>query len=174
MNQPSLPPCEFRLKRPIASAGPGAPQVEWVCLAAGGMRLATDEDTTPMEKICGACPVPREMVRRPCLYMVPVRVEERGTLQSYFLCRYFYRLNPQRPPTDTFWCGPCPYWFPRPPLDLIPDHKDATAKMIHYIQVERHTFRRPLFRWSRVEEAKAPSRWQRVLARVSAWLGIWI
>lgn len=46
--------------------------------------------------------------------------------------------------------------------------------MIHYIQVERHTLHKSLFSWSRVEEAKAPSRWQRFVARVSAWLGIWI
>ncbi len=174
VNEPSLLPCEFRLKRPIAFAGPGAPQTEWVCLAAGGMHLSADEDTEPRERTCGACPVPKEMARRPCLYMVPVRIEEQGELKSYFLCRYFYRLDLQGSPTDTFWCGPCPYWFPRPPLHLILDHEKATSKMIHYIQVERHILRKPLFWWSRVEEAKTPSNWQRFLARVWAWLGIWI
>lgn len=129
-----IPACELRWERPIEGDGSGA--VEIVCMAAGGKRLAVkDGDESEMLATCGSCTIPRESAYRPCLYLVPIKTERDQKLRDYFICRWFYRLKPEEPATNTEWiCGACPYWFPRPPVHLLKDLEEVTRKMIRYHQ----------------------------------------
>lgn len=132
--EPGIPACELRWERPIEGDGSGAVGV--VCMAAGGKRLAVKGgDEREMLAACGPCTIPRESGRRPCLYLVPIKTERDHKVRDYFICRWFYRLKPEEPATNTEWiCGACPYWFPRPPVHLLKDLEQVTRKMIRYHQ----------------------------------------
>jgi len=132
--EPGIPACELRWERPIQGDGSGAAEI--VCMAAGGKRLAMKGgDEREMLATCGSCTIPRESARRPCLYLVPIKSERHDKVRDYFICRWFYTLKPEQPASNTEWvCGACPYWFPRPSLDLIKDYEQATEKMIRYHQ----------------------------------------
>ena len=132
--EPGIPACELRSKRPIE--GDASSGIEIVCMAAGGKRLAMrGGDEGEMLAACGPCTIPRESGRRPCLYLVPIKTERDHKVRDYFICRWFYRLKPEEPATNTEWiCGACPYWFPRPPVHLLKDLEQVTRKMIRYHQ----------------------------------------
>jgi hypothetical protein len=96
---------------------------ERIVCGAGGFVLGTvGGDMTDLEATCGACPIPERVATDPaaCLHLRPIRVaREDGGLDSYFSCRFFYRLHLRRQPQDLSRCRGCPYWFPRPPVALI-------------------------------------------------------
>ncbi len=170
-----IPVCELRWARPIQGDGSGA--VEIVCMAAGGKRLAVKGgDEREMLATCGPCPIPRESAWRPCLYLIPIKVEREQKVRDFFTCRWFYSLKPEDPATNTRWmCGGCPYWFPRPPLDFLKGYERATQKMIRYHQdawagrLPQH----PLAFWPG-PWSPPPSWWKRYLRPlVSLWSALW-
>lgn len=169
--QPGIPTCELRSERPISGDGDG--EVEIVCMAMGGKRLAVKGgDERERLATCGSCTVPRESARRPCLYLVPIKTERDQRLRDYFICRWFYRLKPEQPATTTDWmCGCCPYWFPRPPVDLFKDLEQVTKRMIQYHQnfwAGRITH--PRLDFCPASWAKPVPRWKRFLRVL---VGLW-
>jgi len=113
-----LPPCEYR--RVLASSGPGAdPYV--VCVCSGGLPIgAVKRGRGDAAGACGRCSIPAELdpARRPCLYLVPVRIWEDDSLRTGFSCRWFASLNPRYLPAEVWrCCSGCPHWFPRPPKE---------------------------------------------------------
>ncbi|MCL4529934.1 MAG: hypothetical protein M1282_11035 [Chloroflexi bacterium] len=120
-----IPECELRGKR-IAHDRSGE-HTEYFCMAADGALLASSEnDLTRMKKICGSCPLPNVLAHDPkaCLYLRPIRFLEEN--KTYFACRTFYKLLLGNEPQDMDFCHACPYWFPRPPLELIRGHAEDT------------------------------------------------
>jgi hypothetical protein len=173
--QPGIPACELRWERPIEGDGTGA--VEIVCMAAGGKRLAVKGgDVTDILVTCGSCTIPQETARRPCLFLVPIKLERDRKVRDYFICRWFYSLKPEQPATSTDWmCGGCPYWFPRPPLNLLEDYEDATDRMIRYHQDvwAGRLPHKPLVFWSGPWSPPLPW-WKRFLKPlVSLWSAWW-
>jgi hypothetical protein len=131
---PGLPACELRWERPVL--GDPGDRREIVCLAAAGKRLAlVGAEAGAMRAACGSCPIPREMAWRPCLYLVPFKTERDGRPRDYFACRWFYLIKPEAPATSTAsMCGGCPYWFPRPPVEMLRDLPATTGRIVQHHQ----------------------------------------
>lgn len=165
--EPGTQACELRRERPIPGHDSGA--VEIVCVAAGGKRLAIKGgDETELLATCGSCTIPRESARRPCLYLVPIKTEQDDQVRDYFICRWFYTLNPEQPATRTDWmCCGCPYWFPRPPIHILKDLTEVTQKMIRYHQDAwaGRLSPSPFKAWSLSRPAPVP-RWKRLVSRL--------
>lgn len=109
-----LPSCPYRR---AVDAAPGTP-AHIACDCAGGIPIALDDRDPRLREICGSCNVPSAIdpARRSCLFLVPVRIWEGGTLRSGFSCRWFHNLKPKRLPKEAWLCcAGCPHWFPRPP-----------------------------------------------------------
>jgi len=121
---PRVPPCELRIERPIA--GDPAGRREYIC-GAPGLRLAVvGEASDVMGRICNACDLPEVLAHDPriCLHLRPVRViEPDATATTCYACRWFYRFNPHHQPTSINRCSGCPYWFPRPSIQLLAQHR---------------------------------------------------
>jgi len=154
--------CELRLERRTLD-GSGKERVEYICGASGGPELGhvlgtVGGDTSSLVTTCNTCPIPDALeARQSCLNLVPVRrftggkrsllviqaqVQSDQTGQSseqgdaYFPCRWFYTLHGQNQPRDTFLCRACPHWFPRPPLEIIPNYWPETRKMLRIVNGE--------------------------------------
>jgi hypothetical protein len=156
-----LPACELRLLRQRADAD-GCERREIVCGASGGLDrgfvLAREGgETRFLEETCRACPVPAALkAKQSCLHLVPVRrfpgqgndappqiiqafQEVKGValhkdqLRTSFPCRWFYQVGTQAWSPDTFWCQNCPYWFPRPPVELIPRYWETSKEIMAVI-----------------------------------------
>ena len=165
---PGPQPCELRWERPIEGDGTGA--VEIVCMAAGGRRLAIKGgDHSEMLATCGACTIPRETERRPCLFLVPFKTEREGRPRDYFACRWFYTLKPEDPWSTTgIMCPGCIYWFPRPPVQLFRDLEPMTQDVIRYHQ-DAWAGRlppSPFAHWFTPRANPSLPRWRRLLHRV--------
>ena len=121
-NEPKgAPACELRRRQTQHG------RVEISCAAGGFLLGVQGRDDDRIRRICGACPIPRELADdAACLHLRPIRIEEGGELLSYFCCRWFYVLNPRRQPTALHQQCPCPHWFPRPEVDLIPGYVKET------------------------------------------------
>lgn len=173
--EPGVPVCELRRERPIEGDASG--EVEIICVAAGGKRLAIKGgDQRELQATCGPCTIPRESARRPCLYLVPIKTERDHQVHDYFLCRWFYRLRPEEPATNTRWmCGSCSFWFPRPPIQLYKDLERVTVKLIQYQQdvwAGRVTEERLGF-WSAPSSPPVPG-WKRFLQGMARrWWRLW-
>ena len=110
-----FPACAHRRIAP-SEAG-GDPLI--VCGCSGGLPLGSENgDRGNVSAICGSCTIPSALdpSRRPCLYLVPVRIWEGDALRTGFSCRWFASLKPKFLPSEVWiaCCG-CPHWFPRPP-----------------------------------------------------------
>ncbi len=156
-----LSACELRLllqraepdgreQRTIACGASGGPEEGVVLAREGG-------DTRFLEETCRACPISAALkARQSCLHLVPVRrfpgqgndpppqiskafqgvkaVELcKDHLRTSFPCRWFYQVGTQAWSPDTIWCQRCPYWFPRPPLELIPRYWETSKEIIAVI-----------------------------------------
>jgi hypothetical protein len=186
----AIRPCELRLERRTTDAD-GKERVEFVCGASGGPEagyvLGVDgEDCTSMAAICNTCPIPDALEsRRSCLNLVPIRhfsgralpVVQPGahggggggeTADAYFPCRWFYSLYGQRQPRDNTVCLGCPYWFPRPPRELIPNYWPETQRMLRIVNGEEKVARAPTgFGFSPRQPSRPEgSRWQRLLRKM--------
>jgi hypothetical protein len=149
-----LPQCELRIAKAAAMGGKG--NVELVC-GAGEISLGSPEPDNPaLRGICGECDVPAALASpSACLYLVPIRAMAPEGLRSYYACRWFYSLNPRLLPTSVASCQGCPYWFPRPPLELIKGYWDISGKVLHLFLGDRPLPKRAVFQgWARKEERK--------------------
>jgi hypothetical protein len=170
----TLQPCLYRAERSYPNAEMGSGPIELTCKATGGNSLGRKgDDDAQIARICNTCTIPQEAAFRPCLYLVPIKARRNGVLKDYFICRFFYRLRPDRPEEKTrFMCGGCPYWFPMPPIELLHDLERAARAMIDY-----HTriWDRPpsvvsVPIWT--PEAAAPTTWwRRASETVRRWWG---
>ncbi len=170
----TLQPCIYRAERLSPNAHVGSDTIELICKAMGGKSLGRrKEDDTRIAEICNTCTIPQEAAFRPCLYLVPIKAKRSGVLKDYFICRFFYRLRPDRPDEKTrFMCGSCPYWFPMPPIELLHDLERAASAMISYHtriwDGAPHVVSKPF--WSR--EAEAPATWwRRTSEALRRWWG---
>lgn len=134
VNLITLQPCSYRAERPSQDNNNGSGVIDLICKAMGGKTLGRKgEDDIRIAEICNSCTIPHEAAFRPCLFLVPMKVERKKVLKDYFVCRWFYRLHPDRPDEKTKWmCAGCPFWFPAPPIELLRDLERATQKMIDY------------------------------------------
>lgn len=186
----SIRSCELRLERRSVDEQ-GQEQVAYICGASGGperghVLAGAGEDTSTMLEICNACPIPDAVQsRRACLNLVPVRkfsakgkvlpvIQPQGKPDeqqsdsadgAYFTCRWFYTWYGQHQPRDSDMCLSCPYWFPRPPRELIPTYWPATRKMLRIINGEesaRGSF--PVF--TPAQPAPPLKGWRRLLEKI--------
>jgi len=130
-----LPPCEFRLERPITGDPTGRHEI--VCQTADFARLAAVGETrAALEAICRPCPIPPITADDPwaCLFLRPLKVLNDEEDVVYFACRWFYKLHSRGQPTDMTFCRGCSYWFPRPPLDLIAGHLEESDAIRRYLE----------------------------------------
>ncbi len=158
--------CELRVERHTRDAS-GKERVEYICGASGGPEQGyvlgvAGEDLSSMIATCNTCPVPDALEsRRSCLNLVPVRrfpggkrslpmaqshvqpTTNSGSVDTYFPCRWFYSLYRQNQPRDLSVCQSCPYWFPRPPHELIPNYWPETQKMLRVVNGEQSTAQPP-------------------------------
>jgi len=121
--------CPFRVIRTSSNKGDTRGEVwEMICEASGGEILEA------LEKIpiaCLSCDIPAALTEKyACLYLIPFRVFENDGVQSFYACRWFLTLNPQRIPKNTIWCRGCRYWFPRPDESLIPNKARLSHKAL--------------------------------------------
>lgn len=158
-----LKACEFRKVRPLAGDPNG--RQAFVCQAANFAHLAVvDGDLSPMQAICGRCTIPDLIAndRWACLFLRPIKMLDEGDETAYFACRWFYRIQRHGQPTDLSFCHGCPYWFPRPPLEMIHGHHEETEAIRRFIREGP-----PPPRWKRTWEQPPPIPWWR---RILAWL----
>ncbi len=156
-----LPPCELRRSRD------GAQGEELICDAGGFALGVRGRDDCTIAAICAACPIPAALAdRRACLQLRPIRLVEKegplpersatvgdfpqrsdtgdtakpanGELRTFFSCRWFYTLNPRRQPESlAAQCNGCPYWFPRPRLELMRGYWPETEHIRAEVQRAR-------------------------------------
>lgn len=159
-----LPICPFRVARPLDGDETGKEEI--VCLAAQGLRLAIKGgDPSFMQQLCGTCTIPKEAARRPCLFLVPMKVEREGVLKDHFFCRWFYRSEVGEPPEDTRWCLGCRYRFPLDHDELVylQDYPQASQRIRVYAQEVWEKSSPPVRRAS--PQPKPPrSRWEQLRA----------
>ncbi len=175
--------CELRLAR--RSIAHGNEHVEFVCGASGGPESGyvlgvVGEDLSSMAAICNSCPIPDALEsRRACLNLVPVRrfgVRSLPMIQpgvpggeaagTYFPCRWFYTLFGQKQPRDNTMCLGCPYWFPRPPHERIPNYWPETQRMLRVVSGEESTAGPPTGFTPASRPPPAGTWWQRLLQKV--------
>ncbi len=169
----TLQPCMYRGEAASPGANPSDGHVDLICKAMGGKSLGRKgEDNVRIAEICNTCTIPREAAFRPCLFLVPIKAERKGVLKDYFICRWFYRLHPERPDEKTkYMCGGCPYWFPMPPMELLRDLERTAQKMIDY-HTDVWENPRPPLRPIWTQERRVPnSRWRRAVESLSRWWG---
>lgn len=169
----TLQPCIYRAERSSPKTETEPSPMELICKAMGGKSLGRQgEDDARIAGICNTCTVPREAAFRPCLFLVPMKVERKGVLKDYFICRWFYRLHPERPDEKTtYMCGGCPYWFPMPPIELLRDLERTAQKMIDY-HTDVWENPRPPLRPIWTQERRVPnSRWRRASETLRRWWG---
>lgn len=131
MDTPLIPACPYRRIGPSEPAG----DPFFVCGCSGGLPLdMANGDREDLAATCGSCSIPQEIdaSRRPCLFLVPVRIWEGNALRTGFSCRWFASLKPKfLPPEAWMCCMGCPHWFPRPP------EEDAIPRMDGWIRKVR-------------------------------------
>lgn len=182
--------CELRIIRRVADTE-GRERVEYICGASGGPEKgyalgSSDDDGASLAAICNACPIPDVLEsKQSCLQLVPVRhfvagkrplpviqpgdVSNAATCneptEAYFPCRWFYTLFGQKQPRDTLMCQSCPYWFPRPPLELIPGYWNTTQKMVRIVTGEERIEMHPTgFRLS--QETPPKTLWEKLRRKI--------
>jgi len=127
---PFLPVCVYRR---VVRDGPD-PASYYVCGCSGGLPIGTvGEEALGLADACGPCNIPVELspTRRPCLFLVPVRLWEDGSLRTGFSCRWFCSLKPKSLPGEAWQvCLGCPHWFPRPEEETDVPRMDGWIRKI--------------------------------------------
>lgn len=113
--------CPFLVYRPASEDDPQETCGQIVCEAGGGFVLGTEESITAVQTICFSCDIPKSLnFKYACLYLVPFRVFQDNHVQSYYGCRWYFRINPRKTPKNMDWCIGCRDWFPRPQRIQVP------------------------------------------------------
>jgi hypothetical protein len=109
--------------------------------------------------------------RRPCLFLIQVRLWECDTLRTGFSCRWFYSLKPKSLPGEAWQvCLGCPHWFPRPEKETDVPRMDRWIRKILRMYWEPEDPGESI--WS-VKFAGTPPGWrERVMARIREITGI--
>jgi hypothetical protein len=179
--------CELRLERRTRDAH-GREHVQFVCGASGGPESGhilgvAGEDCSSMRAICNACPIPDALEsRRSCLNLVPTRrftgrplpiaqpdaLEGRGgeAADAYFSCRWFYKLYREKQPRDNTMCLGCPYWFLRPPVELIPHYWSETQRMLRIVNGVEQVASAPTGFYLSPQRPTDGAWWQRLLRKM--------
>ena len=130
-NPAALANCPFLAYRPASEDHQQGVFKQIICEAGGGVVLGTMESITAAQKICLSCDIPKSLnCRYACLYVVPFRVFQDGHVQSYYGCRWYFRLNPQKVPKNMDWCIGCRDWFPRPQRIQVPGQIRISHKVL--------------------------------------------
>jgi hypothetical protein len=167
---PYLPVCCYRhLVRDGAGSAP-----YYVCGCSGGIPIGTmGEEALGLATTCGPCNIPPELspTRRPCLFLVPVRLWEGDTLRTGFSCRWFCSLKPKSLPGEAWQvCLGCPHWFPRPEEETDVPSMDRWIRTILRMYWEPEPPGESV--WT-VRLADTPTDWrERVMARIREIAGI--
>ena len=167
---PFLPICIYRR---VVREGTGSPSY-YVCGCSGGIPIGTvGEEALGLADICGPCNIPVELspTRRPCLFLVPVRLWEGDTLRTGFSCRWFCSLKPKSLPGEAWQvCLGCPHWFPRPEEEADVPRMDGWIRKILRMYWEPEPSRESI--WSARLPGDAPRRRERGMARIREIAGI--
>jgi hypothetical protein len=167
---PFLPICAYRR---VVWYGPGSTS-NYVCDCSGGIPVGTvGEEAIGLADACGPCNIPVELspIRRPCLFLVPVRLWEGGTLRTGFSCRWFCSLKPKSLPGEAWQvCLGCPHWFPRPEEEIDVPRMDGWIRMILRMYWEPEP---PVESIGSVRLAETPPGWRvRLMKRIREITGI--
>jgi len=116
----ALRPCLYRKERPVEDAA----EVKIVCIAGGNHRLGiAGSDLKYMEDVCGQCPIPDALTDEAgaCLYLLPIRIFGEVEIETFYQCRWLYKLNPKRADKSLSLHFPkaCEWWFPHP-IEFLP------------------------------------------------------
>jgi hypothetical protein len=182
----AIRPCELRLERRTKDTK-GKEGIEFVCGASGGPEAGyvlgvAGEDYSSMVTTCNSCPIPDALEsRKSCLNLVPLRRFTGRSLpmiqpgaqrdqsgegaDAYFPCRWFYGLFGQKQPRDNTMCLGCPYWFPRPPRELIPNYWPETQRMLRVVNGEEKVASAPTGFTLSPQQPSEGNRWQRLLRK---------
>jgi len=161
-------PCIYRKERPLG----GASEVEIVCIAGGYQRLGTvGSDRTYMENVCDQCPIPDALTdeARACLYLLPIRVFGEAEIETFYLCRWLYKINPKRADKllSLHFPKACEWWFPHP-LEFLPPGTEwhtHRARGLYLGEIEEPA--PPPWFWISPSKPEPPSRWQRLLTWIA-------
>lgn len=127
----ALPRCPFLAYRPASEGHQKGAFEQIICEAGGGFVLGTTESINVAQKICISCDIRQSLTfRYACLYVVPFRVFQDSQVQTYYGCRWYFRLNPRNTPKNMDWCMGCRDWFPRPHESLILDRITMSHKFL--------------------------------------------
>jgi len=167
---PYLPVCCYR--RLVRDGTGSAPY--YVCGCSGAIPIGTvGEEALLLAEICGPCNIPPELspTRRPCLFLVPVRLWEGDALRTGFSCRWFFSLKPKSLPGEAWQvCLGCPHWFPRPEEETDLPRMDWWIRKILRMYWEPEPPHESF--WS-VRLADTPTSWrERVMTRIGEIAGI--
>ncbi len=169
-DSPCLPACSYRR---MARCGPGFPP-HYVCGCSGGIPIGTvGEESSLLAETCGPCDIPPELspVRRRCLFLVPVRLWEGGSLHTGFSCRWFYALKPESLPGEVWQvCLGCPHWFPRPENEA--DIPGMDAWIFRVLQAYREPEPVTVSSW-KTRPVDVPSTWaESAMERIGRWMEV--
>jgi hypothetical protein len=163
---PELCPCELRRSRQ------GAAGEELIC-GAGGFVLGTrGRDDAAIVVICSACPIPAALAQpEACLQLRPIRLEEHGEWRSFFNCRWFYTLRPERQiESREALCAGCPYWFPRPGIALMRGYWAETDRIRQTVQQARNGPPPAQTTWARISVDRKRGWWSRLRELICGWV----
>lgn len=160
--------CELRQARRCAGGK------ELVC-GAGGFTLGlVGRDGEAIRATCSACPIPAALRdHRACLHLRPIRIAEVGERATFFSCRWFYNLNPRRQPRSLDeMCTGCPYWFPRPAVEIMQGYWEETERIRTRVTRARNEPEAAprSSSWSPVGDRRTRSVWQRLLEFLFWWV----
>jgi len=164
----SLRPCIYRKERPQEDAA----EVEIVCIAGGDHRLGiVGSDGTYMETVCGHCPIPGALTdeAKACLYLLPIRIFGEAEIETFYLCRWLYKINPKRGDKllSLHFPKACEWWFPHP-IEFLPpgtEYHTHRARGLYLGEIEERE--PPPWFWSPPSQSELPSMWQRFLAWIA-------
>lgn len=167
---PFLPICVYRR---VVRDEPD-PASYYVCGCSGGLPIGTvGEEAHFLADTCGPCNIPVELspTRRPCLFLVPVRLWEGDSLRTGFSCRWFCSLKPKSLPGEAWQvCLGCPHWFPRPEEETDVPRMDGWIRKILRMYWEPQPPGESI--WS-VRIADTPTKWrERLMTRIGEIPGI--
>jgi len=161
----ALRPCIYRKEHQIENSA----EVEIVCLAGGNHRLGiAGSDLSFLENVCGECPVPEALTDEAmaCLYLLPIRIFGEAEIETFYFCRWLYKINPKRADKllSLHFPKACEWWFPHP-IEFLPPGTEwhtLRARGLYLGEIEEPE--PPPWYWGPSGWSAPPSRWERLLS----------